>query len=314
MFGANGHGVHKANANGAYANANVFAGNDVLGGCLGVVVSEGIDNEVGVFVLQLLGDRIYKGEQVACGAALFGTVCYIFFIVDIARVICVIFVRRLAVIALAIFVFIVLRNRSDIHCGVFFKSCTQIFESSLEVFLTFGRIQGEAGVGRKAVTCFGQGTQRVNEQAAAVGLQAAVFCIGGTVVRVNALLGAPICLGSHAVPVEAARFKIGGVFQEDAFLEDDVGCGNGFQVGGEVTNTAKLLKKLVNAVEHAALVAAHNGHACSVPREGSGDHKRIVLKGFVNREGNGECAVLYLDLFHREVFCKLFCGIKLAFG
>ena len=225
--------------------------------------------------------------------------------------ICVICVRCNAVFALAIVVVIVLRDGYNIYGGVFLKSCTQVLENGLVDLFT-----GQAGIGVVAGSfvagVFVQQTKRVNKQTAAVNVFAAVFCTHFSVVAVNALLEAPIGLCSYRVPIQATIFKEGGVFQNDAILQGDVGCGNGFKTGHKVTNTAKLLKELVNAIEHTALVAANNGHACGIARKGCGNLERVVLERLVNRERDGEGTVLLLDLLHAKVLCKLFFGIKLA--
>ena len=303
-IGTLGKGMHKAYANGAQTNANVVTGNNALGSGLGVIVRQGVNNEIRIILLENLCNLVNEHEQVTCGAACF-------FIACVGGVECV---RSQAVFTLTVYVFIVLRNRNDIDGGVCFKSRTQILDGLFEVCLTLGRIQGEAGVCGSTTAGFGQRAKRVNKVGTVVP-RATVFAAHVSVVGVNALLVAPFCIISYTIPVHTARFKVRGVFENNTVGNGDFAIRNGFKTGHKVANTAKLLKELVNAIQNTALVAANNGHACILTGGDGSDDESIVLKRGIDGECDGECAVcLNGNVLLLQILCKLFACIYFALG
>ena len=208
---------------------------------------------------------------------------------------------------MAICVFVVLRNGYNVNGGVFFQSRSQVFENGL-----IGLFAGEAGVWVIAIglavvvaVVFTQPTKGVNEQAAAVKDFSAVYFAFLAVVCVDTVFGAPIGVYAYGMPSQAAQFKIRLVNKQVGILNDNVAFGNHFKRGGKVTNACVFFQKFINTVKNTALVAAANGHASFLAAQGCVNREAVLLKGDVSKENDGEATVDNLNLFEREILCKL---------
>jgi hypothetical protein len=153
----------------------------------------------------------------------------------------------------------------------------------------------------------------MNEQAAAVNNLAAVFCIVYAVVCVNTVFNTPIAAGACTVPAQAAQLKEGSVFQKNAVLQLDIGLGNNLELGGVVANATEFLEEFINAVKNAAVTATNNIDALVLARKSAADLERFFIESGVNSESNGEAALLNVNAFLLQLFCKLLNCISLAF-
>ena len=257
---------------------------------MGVVVSQGIHNQVGIIFFQFFRYAVDKAEHQACGATLFG-------------------IYRRTVLAGAVGVVIVLRNRNDIDRGVFFQNRTQIFDNLLVVLLAC-----EAGVGGSTATCFGQRAKRVNKQATAIGLLIAVYILVDAVVSVNAVFVVPFYVELGAIPSQAACLKIGGIGEKIAVTQNNIALGDFFKIGHKVAHTCVVFQKLINAIENTATVSAANAHTSLISLQGCFNQKAVIfnLKILINQ--NAKTAIFNGNALLCQILCKLFACIHFVFA
>ena len=283
-----GKGVHKAATNGAKTHANVVTGHGFDGRCLGVVISQCVNNQVGVVFFQLLGNAVDKAEHQTGGAAFLG-------------------VNGCTLLAGAVPLVVVLRDGDDVDGGILFQDRAHVLQDCLIDLLA-----GKARVGVCSATRFAQCAKGVNEQASAIGPHAAVFAAQVGACHVDAVLNAPICLVCHAVPVGVAVFKIRGVREHIALKQNDIALGNDLKVLCKVANACILLQELVNAIEHAATVAAANGHRGFLTRKRDVNREGILIKRRVSIKDDGEGIGRDGNTLLGKVFGKLLACINFA--
>ena len=276
-------GVRKAAVDGAEANANVVTGLCNFGSFLCVLICECVNRQVGVILFQILGNRVDKAEERACGAAFF-------------------FFNLFAVGAFAMSLKIVLRNRYDVCIRVFGKRFANVFD---DFFQNFGVGHARVGaVGRVGIGRFAQGVDGVHKQSAVVEALTAKLLGKRSIAVVNTVLNTPIRI-ANAKPSQAACLHGGGVFHQNAFAYLNITGGANLKSGGKEANARILFEKGVNAVKHTGVVA-FNGQATL----GRFNFITVLFKRGVHRNKNGKSILADVNTFLLQIFCQLFCGVE----
>ena len=285
-------GMGKAAVDGAQTNANVVTGLYLGGGCLGVLVCQSIDGKVRVVGFKLLCNLVYKGDPNAgiVAAVLLCDLC--------------------AVGAVAGLLIVGLRNRHDIDGGVLFKLLAQVRNNHSK----------DLGVGQAGVGCVGgvgvgsvcQRCNGVNKEGAVVQAGAAVHCIKSGITTANAVLYAPFRISAGVIPGQATRGRHNGsIIHDNALGNNNVTGGEGFKLGGKVTEACVFFKEAVNGIENTALVASLKGHA-SVFLKGCFNQKAVLIQGGVNGDRDREPILRNRNVLLAQISHQLGAGKNLG--